>query len=93
MSNLFRSFCSEIGTALEDCLSKYLGQHHFEWARFLPLAIMAYRSSIHTVTRNSRVYVILGFPLSQPIGCIYNTPQNAVYATSSDVVFTMVRIS
>ena len=33
--------------------------------------------------------MLLGFLLSLPIDCIYSTPQTAIYATTSDYVFTM----
>ena len=59
---------------IEECLSKYIGQYQHEWTNFLPLAMMAYRSSIHSVTRYSPAFVVLGFPLSLPIDCIYSTP-------------------
>ena len=49
---------------------------------------MVYRSSIHCVTKYSPAYVVLGFPLSLPIDCIYSTPQTAVYATPSDYVYS-----
>ena len=53
---------------------------------------MAYRSSIHSVTRYSAAFVVLGFPLSLPIDCIYSTPQTTIYATPSGYVFTMKQI-
>ena len=33
--------------------------------------------------------MVLGFPLSLPIDCIYSTPQPAIYATPSDYVLAM----
>ena len=51
--------------------------------------MMAYRSSIHSVTRYSPAFVVLGFTLSLPIDCNYSTPQTTIYATPSDYVFTM----
>ena len=74
---------------IEECLSKYIGQYQHEWTNFLPLAMMAYRSSIHSVTRYSPAFVVMGFPLSLSIDCIYSTPQTTIYATPSDYVFTM----
>ena len=55
---------------------------------FRPLAMMAYPPSIHCVTKYSPAYVVLGFPLSLPIDCIYSTPQTAIYATPSDYVYS-----
>ena len=74
---------------IEECLSQYKGQYKHEWTKFLPLAIIAHRSSVHSVTENNPAYVILGFTLSLPIDCIYSTPQTAVYAATSDYVFKM----
>ena len=74
---------------IEECFSKYIGQYQHDWTNFLPLAMMAHRSSIHSVTRYSRAFVVLGFPLSLPIDCIYSTPQTTIYATPSDYVSTM----
>ena len=73
----------------EESRSKYIGQYQHEWSNFLPLAMMAYRSSIHSATRYSPAFVVLGCPLSLPIDCIYSTPQTTIYATPSDYVFTM----
>ena len=72
----------------EECLSKNIGQYQHEWTNFLPLAMMAYRSSIHCVTKYSPAYLVLGFPLSLHTDCIYSTPQSAIYATPSDYVYS-----
>ena len=76
-------------TRTEELLSKYIGQNHHEWTKSLPLAMMAYQSSIHSVTEQSTAYVVLGFLLSLPIDYIYSAPQNAINATPSNYVFTM----
>ena len=51
--------------------------------------MMACQSTVHSVTKYTPAYVVLGFPLLLPIDCIYSTPQTATYATPSDYVFTM----
>ena len=68
---------------------KYIGQYQHEWTKFLPLPIMAYRSSNHCVTKYSPAYMVLGFSLSLPIDNIHNTRQTAIFATPSDYVFKM----
>ena len=73
----------------EECLSNYIGQYQNQCTNFLPLAMMAHRSSINNVTKYSPAYVVLDFPLSLTIDCIYITPQTAIYAAPSDYVFTM----
>ena len=66
---------------LEECHSKHSGHYQYEWTNILPLAMMVYQSLIHSVIKHSLAYLLLGFPLSLPIDCIYSTPQNAIYAT------------
>ena len=47
------------------------------------------RSSIHSVTKHSQTYFVLGFQLSLPIDFIHSTPQTAMYETPTDYVFTL----
>ena len=84
----WNAMIEQTNRTIEECLSKYIGQYQHDWTNFLPLAMMAYRSSIHCVTKYSPAYVVLGFPLSLPIDCIYSTPQTAIYATPSDYVYS-----
>ena len=74
---------------IEECLSKYIGQYQQVSTKFLPLAIIPYRSSIHIVSKYSPAYLVLSFPLSLLIDCIHSTPQTTIYATSSHCVFTL----
>ena len=46
---------------IEECLSKQIGQYQHAWKKFLPLAMMAYRSSIQSVTKYNPAYVVLWF--------------------------------
>ena len=36
---------------IEESLAKYVGEHHNTWSNYLPLVMMAYRSSIHSFTK------------------------------------------
>ena len=45
---------------------------------------MAYRSSVHTVTKYSSYYVVFGAPCALPVDCMYETLQTQVFATPSD---------
>ena len=74
---------------IEECLSKYIGPYQHEWTKILHLAMMAYRSSIHSVTKDSPTHVVPDYSLSLFLDCMYNTPQIAVFETPSDYVFTM----
>ena len=72
----------------EECRSKYTGQCQNEWSKFLPLKMTAYWLAVHSVTKDSPAFVVLGSLLSLPNDCIYSTPQTKKYATSSDFAFT-----
>ena len=78
-----------LNRTIEECLSNNVGQYQHQWAKFQLLAMMAYRSSIHSVTKYSAVHVVLGFLLSLLKNCIYSTPQTAKIVTPSHYVFTM----
>ena len=41
---------------IEESLAKYVGEPHNTWNDYLPLVMMAYRSSIHAVTKYSPFY-------------------------------------
>ena len=80
-----------INRTIEESLSKYVGKYSNDWTKFLPLVMMAGRSSINSVTKYSPAYVVLGLPLWLRIDCIYSTPQTAIYATPNSYVFTMTQ--
>ena len=46
-------------STIEESLAKYVGEHHNTWNDYLPLVMMAYRSSIHAVTKYSPFYSFL----------------------------------
>ena len=71
---------------IEEGLAKYVGEHHNTWSDNLPLVIMAYRSSIHSVTKYSPFYLLFGSPCALPIHCIYRTIETKVYPTLSEYV-------
>ena len=43
--------------------------------------MIAHQTSIHRVSKQKPAYLVLGFPVSLPINCIYSTPRTAIYAT------------
>ena len=47
---------------LEESISEYVSEHQHDWKNYLQLVMMAYLSSVHTVTKYSPAYVILGHP-------------------------------
>ena len=52
---------------IEESLAKYVGEHHNTWSDYLPLVMMAYRSSIHSVTKYSPFYLLFGRSCALPI--------------------------
>ena len=56
---------------IEEALSKYVGANHVDWARCLQTVMLAYRSSIHAMTKHSPYYSIFDRPCSLPIDCRY----------------------
>ena len=76
---------------VEDCLAKYVGEHQYEWSNHLQLVMMAYRSSIHAVTKYSPFYLIYGHSMALPIDCMYETRESRVFPTPSDYLFNLKR--
>ena len=48
--------------------------------------MMAYRSSVHTVTKYSSYYLLFGAPCALPFDSMYETLQAQFFATPSDYV-------
>ena len=71
---------------IEEILAKYVGEHHNTWSDYLPLVIMAYRSSFHSVTNYSPFYLLFGRSCALPTDCMYQTIQTKIYPTLSDYV-------
>ena len=43
---------------IEESLAKYVAEHHNTWSDYPPLVVMAYRSSLHSLTKYSPFYLI-----------------------------------
>ena len=71
---------------IEEGLAKYLGEHHNTWSDKLPLVMMAYRSSIYSVTKYSQFYLLFGSPCALTVDCIYRTIETKIYPTLSEYV-------
>ena len=52
---------------IEESLAKYVREHHNTWSNYLPLLMMAYRSSIHSFTKYSLFYLLFGRSCALPI--------------------------
>ena len=64
---------------IEESLVKYLGEYHNNWSDYLPLAMMAYRSTPNSVTKYSPFYLLFG------LSCAL-TVQSKIYLNLSDYV-------
>ena len=71
---------------IEEILAKHVGENHKTWSDYLPLVMMAYRSSIHSVTKYSPFYFLFGQSCALPTDCMYQTIQTKIYPTLSDYV-------
>ena len=69
---------------IKESLAKYVSEHHITWRDYLSLEMMAYRSSIHSVTKYSPFYLLFGQPCELPIDCMYQTIQTKIYPVLSD---------
>ena len=76
------SMIERTNRTIEKTLSKFVGENHTDWAKYLQTVMMAYRSSIHAVTKYNLYYLIFGRPCSLPKDCMYET-------SSQTKVFTM----
>ena len=72
---------------LEKSISKYVNELQHDWKNYLQLVMMAYRSSVHSLTKYSHAYVIFGTPLKLPIDCMYETRHTESNPTPSDFIF------
>ena len=70
---------------IEESLEHYVGEHHNTWSDYLPLVMMAYRSSIHSVTKYSPFTSFLDDHRSCR-HCTYQTVRTKTYSTLSDYV-------
>jgi hypothetical protein len=59
---------------LEDVLSKYVSPTQRDWDEHLPLALMAYRSSIHESLGESPAKMMLGRDTALPVDLIFGPP-------------------
>ena len=62
---------------LIDMLSKYVGQNQRSWDEHIPLALLAYRSSVHESTALSPAMMTYGRELDLPADLIYGSPDVA----------------
>ena len=71
---------------IEESLAKNVGEIHNTWSDYLQLVMMAYRSSIHSLTKYSPFYLLVERSCALPIDCIYQIIQTKIYPNLSDYV-------
>ena len=57
-------------------LSSFVSANQTDWDKFLPLVLMAYRSSMHESTGVTPCAMMLGREISLPIDLLYGHPEN-----------------
>ena len=62
---------------LIDMLSKYVGQNQRSWDEHIPLALLAYRSSVHESTTLSPAMMTYGRELDLPADLVFGSPDVA----------------
>ena len=73
---LVKTMIERTNPTIEESLAKYVGEHHNTWSKCLQLIMMAYRSSVHTVTKYSPSYLLLGAPCALPNDFMNKTTQS-----------------
>ena len=71
---------------IKESLAKYVDEHHNTWSDYLSLVMMAYRSSIHPVTKYIPFDLLFGQSCALPTGCMYHTIQAKIYPIFIDYV-------
>ena len=71
---------------IEESLAKNVGEHQNTWSDYLLLIMMVYRSSVHSVTKYSPLYLLFGRSCALPIDYMYQTIQTKIYPILSDCV-------
>ena len=69
----------------EQILSRYFSENQNYWNLYLQLVTMAYRSTLHTVSKYNPNYLVLGTPLRLPIDFMYETPHTEIFTPRSYV--------
>ena len=71
---------------IEESLAKNVFEHQNTLSDYLPLVMIAYRSSIHSISNYSPFYFLFGRSCALPVGCMYQTVQTKTYPTLSDYI-------
>ncbi|CAG2212387.1 unnamed protein product [Mytilus edulis] len=63
-----------LNRTIEDILSKFIAKDQRDWDLHLPLAMMAYRSSVHESTGYSPSMLMFGREIELPVDLLYGQP-------------------
>ncbi|KAK3086868.1 hypothetical protein FSP39_024642 [Pinctada imbricata] len=74
---------------VEDMLSKFVANNQKDWDSYLPLIMLAYRSSRHDSTGFSPCSMMLGREVKLPIDLLYGKPPMKVSDTESKVDYAL----
>ena len=70
---------------LQDMLAKYVSEHQHVWDIHLPLVLMAYRSSVHSLTQYMLHYLLFGNEVKLPLHVMYGSEPHQPEAASDYV--------
>ena len=57
-------------------LSAFVSDHQRDWDQYVPLVMMAYRSSVHDSINTSASMMMLGREIQLPIDLIFGSPDS-----------------
>jgi hypothetical protein len=72
---------------IEDMLSSFVGTRQNDWDKYIPLIMMAYRSSVHETTGVTPCRMMFGHEINLPVDLVLGRPfQEKVYENAPDYV-------
>lgn len=74
---------------IEDMLSKYISKAQRDWDEYLPLLLLAYRSSVHESTNQTPYMMMFGRHALLPIDLVCIPPSSEINMTSHEYVHTL----
>lgn len=77
---------------VEDMLSKFVSINQRDWETYLPLVMMAYRSSVHESTGYSPCLMMFGRDINLPVDLLYGKPPSENETTQIEYIDDTKRI-
>ena len=71
--------CEKLNGTLVDIMAKYTQNNQKDWDLYLPFALLAYRSSVHTTTKLTPYFALFGREMNMPMDVALQTTVNQKY--------------